>query len=268
MIELMIACKRIWDKYNEDEITVYAAHASFFIVIAFFPFLMLLLSLIQLIPTVSKSDLMELLVHIMPDMLDSLMINIVNDLYVKSPGAILSITALTGLWSAARGMMSIERGLNRIYCIHEKRNYILRRFICAGYTLIMMVVCVVSLTLLVFGNTLQNLILQLFPIFGTVTRDVLSFRSLLSMILFLSSFVILYTFVPTKMQNPWHQIPGAAFTSVCWMLFSYAFSLYFSNFSNYSYMYGSLTAIVLLMLWLYFSICIIFIGAEINYFLR
>lgn len=159
-------------------------------------------------------------------------------------------------------------GLNRIYCIREKRNYILRRLICAGYTLIMMVVCVASLTLLVFGDTLQNLILRLFPILASVTRNVLSFRSLLSMILFLSSFVVLYTFVPTKTQNPWHQIPGAAFTSVCWMLFSYAFSLYFSNFSNYSYMYGSLTAIVLLMLWLYFCICILFIGAEINYYLR
>ena len=71
-----------------------------------------------------------------------------------------------------------------------------------------------------------------------------------------------------KKQDPWQQLPGAIFAAVCWLLFSFGFSLYFSNFSNFSYMYGSLAAIVLLMFWLYFCICILFIGAEINDFLK
>ena len=94
MISLMVEGKRIFDKYKKDEVTVYAAQASFFIVISFFPFIMLLLTLIQLIPAVNKSDLLELLVSIMPDMLDGLVISIVNDLYTKSPGTILSISAV------------------------------------------------------------------------------------------------------------------------------------------------------------------------------
>ncbi|MEW4414175.1 YihY/virulence factor BrkB family protein [Clostridium sp. AN503] len=268
MIEFIIDCKKIWDKYVRDEITVYAAQASFFIVIAFFPFIMLLLTLIQFIPAINKSDLLAILVRIMPNMLDSLVIGIVDDLYIKSPGTILSITALVALWSAARGMMSIERGLNRIYDTFEKRNYIVRRLICSFYTLIFMVVCVVSLVLLVFGTSIQNLFVRIFPLLGSITQHVISFRSLLAMILFFSSFVGLYTILPKKKQKPRNQIPGAAFSTVCWLLFSYAFSLYFTNFSNFSYMYGSLTAIVLLMLWLYFCICILFIGAEINCFLE
>ena len=72
MISLLVQGKRIFDKYKKDEVTVYAAQASFFIVISFFPFIMLLLTLIQFIPAVNKSDLLELLVSIMPDMLDSL----------------------------------------------------------------------------------------------------------------------------------------------------------------------------------------------------
>ncbi len=268
MIEFIINCKKIWDKYVRDEITVYAAQASFFIVIAFFPFIMLLLTLIQFIPAINKSDLLAILVRIMPDMLDSLVIGIVDDLYIKSPGTILSITALVALWSAARGVMGIERGLNRIYGTFEKRNYIVRRLICSFYTLIFMVVCVVSLVLLVFGTSIQNLFVRIFPLLGSITRHVISFRSLLAMILFFVSFVGLYTVLPKKKQKPRNQIPGAAFSTVCWLLFSYAFSLYFTNFSNFSYMYGSLTAIVLLMLWLYFCICILFIGAEINCFLE
>ena len=268
MIEFIINCKKIWDKYVRDEITVYAAQASFFIVIAFFPFIMLLLTLIQFIPAINKSDLLTILVRIMPNMLDSLVIGIVDDLYIKSPGTILSITALLALWSAARGMMGIERGLNRIYGTIEKRNYVVRRLICSFYTLIFMAVCIVSLVLLVFGTSIQNLLIRLFPLLGSITKHVISFRSLLSMILFFVSFVGLYTILPKKKQKPRDQVPGAVFSTICWLLFSYIFSLYFTNFSSFSYMYGSLTAIVLMMLWLYFCICILFIGAEINCFLE
>lgn len=268
MIELIINCKKIWDKYARDEITVYAAQASFFIVIAFFPFIMLLLTLIQFIPAINKSDLLSIMVRIMPNMLDSLVVGIVDDLYVKSPGTILSITALAALWSAARGMMGIERGLNRIYGTIEKRNYVVRRLVCSFYTLIFMIVCIVSLVLLVFGTSIQNMFVRLFPLLSSITRHLISFRSLLAMLLFFICFVGLYTIVPKKKQKPRNQFPGAAFSTVCWLLFSYAFSLYFTNFSNFSYMYGSLTAIVLLMLWLYFCICILFIGAEINCFLE
>ena len=151
MISFFFHCKQIWDRCVKDEITVYAAQASFFIVTAFFPFIMLLLTLIQFLPNVGKSDLLAVMVRIMPKMLHSLVVSIVDDLYIKSPGTILSATALTALWSAAKGMLGIERGLNRIYGDFKHRNYILQRLLCSFYTLIFMLVCVMSLVLLIFG---------------------------------------------------------------------------------------------------------------------
>lgn len=268
MIKFLKNCKEIWNKYVEDEITVYAAQASFFMIISFFPFVMLLLTLIQFIPAINKSDLLALLVRLMPDLLDSLVVSIIDDLYIKSPGTILSVSAFLALWSSARGMMSIERGLNRIYGTPEKRKYLIRRLLCSFYTFIFMIVCIVSLVLLVFGTAIQNAFVRLFPFLQAITKHLISFRSILAVVLFLLCFVGLYTILPKKKQNPWNQIPGAIFTAIGWLLFSYLFSLYFTNFSNFSYMYGSLAAIVLLMLWLYFSICILFIGAELNYFLE
>ncbi len=267
MADVIYTCRQIWSKYTKDEITVYAAQASFFIILAFFPFIMLLLTLIQFIPTVEKSDLLSILVAVMPNLLDSLVIGIVDDLYLKSPGTMLSVTAILALWSAARGMMGIEQGLNRIWGTKENRNYIIRRLINSFYTLLFTIVCSVSLLLLVLGNSIQRLILFLFPFLEPVTRYIISFRSLLAIILFLTTFVGIYTFIPRRKLSAFRQIPGAIFSAVGWMVFSYGFSLYFTNFSNYSYMYGSLTAIILLMLWLYFCICILFVGAEINYFL-
>lgn len=268
MKPFIIHIYQLWKKYKEDEITVYAAQASFFIVLSFFPFIMLLLTLIQFIPQVGKSDLLAILVRIMPDMLDALVISIVDDLYVKSPGTILSITALLALWSSARGVMSIEQGLNRIYETPARRGYFVRRLICSFYTLVFMVVCIVSLVLLVFGTALQNFLIRWVPVIGTFIKHIISLRTLLAIALFLVCFVGLYTILPQKKQDPWNQLPGAILTAVGWVLFSYLFSIYFNNFSNFSYMYGSLTAIVLLMLWLYICICILFVGAELNYSLE
>ncbi|MEG0215524.1 MAG: YihY/virulence factor BrkB family protein [Hungatella sp.] len=265
MITLILHGKQIFDKYSKDEVTVYAAQASFFIVIAFFPFMMLLLTLIQFIPNINKSDLLATMVAITPNMLDSLMTGIVDDLYTKSPATIVSVTAIVALWSASKGMFSIERALNRVHEISYKRNYIVRRLICSGYTIIFAITCIASLLLLVLGNSLQNLIFRLFPVISGVTHYLISLRSLLALAILIVTFMGLYTYVPNQKQMLRDQLPGAVFSTLGWMIFSTLFSIYFNNFSNFSYMYGSLTAIVLLMLWLYICICILLIGAEINY---
>ncbi len=258
---------RIFQKYKKDEVTVYAAQSSFYIIIAFFPFIMLLLTLIQLIPAIHKSDLLELLVAIVPDMLDSLVVGIVDDLYTKSPATIVSITAVLALWSSSKGMMAIERGLNRVYESPQKRSYVVRRIICTGYTLLFIIACVGSLLLLVLGTSIQRLAFQWFPQISRIVGYLISFRAFMSIVLLTMIFVGLYTIVPVKKHKPKSQIPGAVFSTAGWMISSSLFSLYFDNFSNFSYMYGSLTAMVILMLWLYSCICILLIGGEINHFL-
>ncbi len=268
MISLLVQGKRIFDKYKKDEVTVYAAQASFFIVISFFPFIMLLLTLIQFIPAVNKSDLLELLVSIMPDMLDSLVVGIVDELYMKSPATVVSISAIVAIWSASRGMLGIERGLNRVYESPQPRGYIMRRLICSGYTILFVVACIASLLLLVLGTSLQRLILRIFPVVSGFTRYVISLRSFLALFILVVVFAGLYTLVPFRRHSLKSQLPGAMFSTLGWIVFSGLFSIYFNNFSNYSYMYGSLTAVVVLMLWLYICICILLIGAELNYHLE
>lgn len=266
MIQFLMLAIQIKEKYTKDEISVYAAQASFFIVLSAVPFTMVLLTAIQLIPTVSKADLLSLLNSIIPDMLSSLVITVVDDLFTKSPGTILSITALAAFWSASKGMLGMSRGLNRVFRCQENRGYFLSRLIFTGYTIIFMAACITSLVLLVFGTTIQNFVVRLFPILEAFTTYIISFRTLLSLAILIMIFAGLYIFIPDKKQKARFQLPGAVFSTIGWIVFSYAFSIYFNNFSNYSYMYGSLTAVIMLMLWIYFCICILFLGAEINYF--
>lgn len=266
MVWFLLECKQISDKYSKDEMSVYAAQASFFIILAAFPFLMLLLSLIQLIPVVNESDLLTYLVQAVPDALDGLVVNIVDSLYSDSPMTILSVTAVTALWSSSRGMLSIERGLNRVYGADYHRNYILQRIICSGYTIVFSLMCVLCLVLLVFGEVLQKQLLRLFPMVSRFKFLIFPVRGTVSLAILFFFFLTVYTILPHKKQSIRSQAPGALFSAVGWSLFSVAFSVYFHYFGNYAVTYGSLTAVILLMLWLYFCICILFLGAEINWF--
>ena len=270
MVRLIIRIKQIYDKFAADEMTVYAAQASFFTIIAAFPFIMLLLTVVQIVPSVSQGELMDFILALVPVGYKSVAFRVISDLSLKSPATMISVTAVTALWSSSRGMMSIAKGLNRVQGKVEKRWYIVKRLICAGYTIVFILVCVLSLGLLVFGTTIQNFVLRQFPLIARVTQHIISLRTLLALAFFMFVFAGIYTYVPDRKLSLKSQLPGAMFTTAGWILFSMAFSLYFKLFggNNFSYMYGSLTAIVLLMLWLYGCICVLFFGAELNYYLE
>ena len=97
---------------------------------------MLLLTAVQMIPSVSNAQFMELIVGLVPVDYKSLAFRVVNDLSLKSPATMISVTAITALWSAGRGMFSVARGLNRVHGHGEKRWYVVNRLICSGYTIV------------------------------------------------------------------------------------------------------------------------------------
>lgn len=266
MLYFIIQCRKIAEKFIRDEMTVYAAQASFFIVMAAFPFIMMLMTVVQLIPNLSARDVESTILALIPDVrqVAPLVQNIIIDLYTKSPATVLSVTIVVALWSASKGMQGVERGLNRAYGCPIQRNYLVSRLVNMGYTLLFLLTCILSLLFLVFGDSIQSFLDNTFPIAADVAKNILSTRSFLAIVLLVACFTGLYTYLPHRHLLARRQLPGALFSTFGWMLFSYGFSMYFNFFSRFSYMYGSLTAIILLMLWIYFCICILFLGAEIN----
>ena len=266
MLYFIIQCRKIAEKFIRDEMTVYAAQASFFIVMAAFPFIMMLMTVVQLIPNLSARGVESTILALIPDVrqVAPLVQNIIIDLYTKSPATVLSVTIVVALWSASKGMQGVERGLNRAYECPIQRNYLVSRLVNMGYTLLFLLTCILSLLFLVFGDSIQSFLDNTFPIAADVAKNILSTRSFLAIVLLVACFTGLYTYLPHRHLLARRQLPGALFSTFGWMLFSYGFSMYFNFFSRFSYMYGSLTAIILLMLWIYFCICILFLGAEIN----
>ena len=248
---------------NRDHVNAYAAQASFFIMIAIFPLLMLLLTLIRYTP-VTEVYLLNSVLAVTPNYLDPLMEQIVGEMYSQSNFAIISITAATTLWSASNGILAIIRGLNSVFGREEERNYIIVRLICSFYTIVLLVLIILALGFMVFGNSVLRLFNSKIPFLYDVAAYIIDLRSIYLPIFFTFAFVYVYRIVPNKHFRFIDYIPGALFTSFGWVISSYGYSLYIDNFASATYIYGSLTTVVFMMLWLYMCMYILFMGAEIN----
>ena len=252
-------------KIKHDFVNAFSAQAALFILISVFPIIMTVLNLIQFVP-VTKTDFLRFVVEVIPDNFSALAVNIIEDLYQKSSGTLLSLSALVTVWSASRGTMAIINGLNAVYDIEETRNYLILRAVSCFYTVTFVLMLLFSLMLLVFGNSIYSIIASRFPIFNAIAAAVISLRTLIALGILMCFFTFIYTVMPSRRSHFSRQLPGALFYSAGWMIFSFVFSIYVDNFSNYSYMYGSLAGIVILMLWLYSCMYILFLGGEINAF--
>lgn len=250
-------------KVAEDDVPAYSGQSALFIIISFFPFAMFLLTLIQYLPF-SEADLREFILPAFPGVIRNLVETVITELYHNSSGTVTSITVITALWSASRGFLAIIRGLNSVYRINETRHYLKLRIMATFYTLVFAIILVVTLGLLVFGNTLYAWCVNRFPEMMHFIFMIINGRTLVSLIILILFFWALYTVIPNRRTRPLAELPGAVITACGWMVFSFAYSIYIENLGNFSYMYGSLTAIVLLMLWLYSCMYIMFVGAEIN----
>jgi membrane protein len=161
-------------------------------------------------------------------------------------------------------MMALTQGLQWIAGIKESRNYFAVRFRATLYTVVMLLSIIVFLLLGVFGNALLNIIAVRFPIATYAVEIIIDIKNVFLLLFATVIFTLIYRFMPGNEIPLSQHLPGAVVSSLGWFLFSYAFSVYVDDFSGFSNMYGSLTALILLMLWLYFGMYITLIGAEFN----
>lgn len=250
-------------KINNDGISALSAHAAFFVLISFFPFVMFLLTLLSYFPNFSET-LPSVNLSFLPSAVSSMIVQAYTELSDRANGTILSVTVVLAIWSASRGILSIMRGLNSIHNIRETRNYIVTRIMATGYTIVFAVLLLVMILIFVFGNQLTLWLVERFPTLGDFALLIISFRTAVGISVLILFFLLIFISLPNRKTSFWCELPGAVLTATGWVGFSFLFSFYVNNFSNYTAIYGSLTAIVLCMLWLYACMYILFIGAEIN----
>ena len=262
-----ISVRSFINKLNRDRIYTFSATSAFFLILSIFPFLILLLGLVQYTP-LTEEFLLERIEDMVPELIFPVIESIVSEIYGNTGGTVVFVSALGTIWSASKGIMSIIRGINLCFNIDDKRNYFTVRLMSCAYTVIFAIALAFMLVMLVFGASLYNAVIkQIGPLY-TVIAFFLKHRFIISIAVITLLLAVMYVFLPAKRNKFLDMLPGAFIAAVAISCFSALLSLYVKFFPNFSLVYGSLTSFILLMLWIYFIMYIVFLGGEVSHFFK
>lgn len=246
---------------TKKNIGSFAASTAFFLFLSMIPLLMALCAILPY-TSLTEANLIAALTQFTPDAMDALVVSVVSDVYARSAGTI-TVFAIVTIWSAAKAMLALIHGLNAVNDFEETRNYVVLRSIACIYTVIILIAMILALFVMVFGNLIVDILLSDIPQLHILVQFIMHFRFLFSWAVLTLIFSLIYAFVPSKKLKFKAQMPGAAFAAVVWSVASFAFSIYVDYFDGFG-AYGSLTTVVIIMIWFYMMMYILLIGAHIN----
>ena len=251
----------------DEHMGAFAAQSAFFLFLSFFPIVNIIITLPKFLP-ITKEQLLDIIYYVLPYKFETYIGDIVSEMYSKTSGSMTVISVVIAIWSAAKGIMAIRNGLNEVYRSRESRNYLIIRGISSIYTIVFVILLVALIPINMFGTQIARFILDKFPQYANETWLILSLRGSATFIVLFVMFELMYTIVPTRKLKFRNQVPGAFFAAFSWVAVTKIFSLYIDVYASQTYLYGSLTTVIMLLFWMYFVIYLVFVGAQINEYLH
>lgn len=245
------------------KIRLHAAACCYFLVLAVFPGLLLLLGLVHM-TGLEVERLGEMLSGLIPQPFMEGVEEVILLTYDRLSASAIGLSAVTTLWPASRGVYGLLTGLNAVYGVKEDRGYFRTRLMCVGYTFVFLLILLLTLLLHVFGSRVAEMLAKLdAPLFRFLTQY-LDLRFFLLLFLQSGIFTAMFMALPNRAIRLQDALPGALLASCGWLIFSNLYSVYVEHFARLSNVYGSVYAVALSMLWLYCCISIVFYGGVLN----
>ncbi|HVE57587.1 MAG TPA: YihY/virulence factor BrkB family protein [Pyrinomonadaceae bacterium] len=255
--------KRLYAKISDDDILGNAAQVAFYFTFALFPLLLFLMTLLGLILSSKENlqaELFQYLQQVMPASAFTLVRTTLEEVTKESSGGTLTVGVLITLWAAAAGIDNLRGALNEVYNLMETRSWWKTKLLAVLLTLGIGILVLIALSFIFYGTPLLALIL---PIDSPFILKILGW--LIILLVLILAFALIYNFTPNHDPFEWKWIsPGAISAIVLWILFSVGFQIYLHFFDSYAKTYGSLGAVIILLLWLYLTALVILIGGAIN----
>lgn len=254
-------------KSTEDSLSAYAAQTTFFILLSFFPFVMLLLMVVNKLSFV-RNNVVGYILDIVPSELKEYVMYVVDDVFYSEGYSFTIVTAIVSLWSAGKGIQSLSMGLDRIYRVERRKNYILSRLLSALYTLLFLIMCLCIMVIHTFGGQIVKRIVEVKPLIRNETILVYSMKNAFTFLVVYLMLLVMYYQLPGRKKRGKlkDEMLGAMLAALSFLALTNGFSAYVNNIINKSYMYGSMTSIIVFMIWIYVGMMIVLYGAQINYF--
>jgi membrane protein len=260
--------KRVLGEIQGDDVFGRSAQLAYYFLLALFPLLLFLTSVIGLLlgsGTGLRHSLFNYLSQVLPGSAFQLVDSTIYEISAASSGGKVTFGLLAALWAASNGMGAITQALNVAYNVKESRPWWKQRLTAMGLTLALSILIISALVLVLYGGRLANYVADSYG-FGevfTITWKVLRWPIVLAFMLL--AFALIYYVAPDLHQQKWAWVtPGSVGGVGLWLLVSFGFRVYLHFFDSYSKTYGTLGAVIVLMLWLYLTGAAILIGGEVN----
>ncbi len=260
--------KRVWADIGKDDIFGRAAQLSYYFLLALFPLLLFLTSVIGLIMgsgTGLRHSLFNYLGKVLPPSASELVSTTMFEVSAASSGGKIWFGILAALWAASTGMGAISESLNVAYHVKETRPWWKQRLIAVVLTLALGLLIISALMIVLYGGRIADGLTNHFALGGGFALAWKILQWPIVLVFLFVGFALIYSWAPDLRDQNWRWItPGSLIAVVLWLLVSFGFRLYLHYFNSYSKTYGSLGAVIILMLWFYFTGAAILIGGEVN----
>ena len=256
--------KKMSSNMKKDHISESSAQCAYYTILSFIPFVILVITLIQY-TGIAPQTLFDAITKIIPSTMNEMVIDIVQEVYSKSIGTI-SVSIIFTIWAAGKGVYALTSGLQAVYNTDSKiaNSYIYLRLKVLLETVIFIFLIVFGLTVLVFGNGVVEIVQSKFGGLKNYTEISSAITEIGMLIITFIVFLLLYKFMPKHRVSFKSQTYGALFGAIALNVISFVFSKYLYIFKGFSITYGSLTTLMLIMMWTYSCFYTVFLGAELN----
>lgn len=269
--KLVIFLDQLIFRIGDDDVIPTGAQLSYFFTLSIFPFLILFLNILAFTP-LADADMISSALEYVPEEAAVIISSFIDDIVLSSGQGLLSLAAIGGIWSASAAVKPMIIAINRAYDFEETRSYFKVKALSILFTLTLIVLLLLVILSLVFGELIGNTIFQLFNLGDKFLTLWTNIRFIIPISAMIIIFSLLYKYSPSVKDRDdirlKYTLPGGIFTTLGWILSSVVFSYYVNNFGNYSVTYGALGGIIVLLVWLFISSIIILLGGEINATLR
>jgi len=254
--------KGIYDLYSNAKVPFLAAQTSFYVILAFFPFVAFILTLIHE-TNLDDTLFMQALSRFLPSSAYVLTLQVLESAQAHKSLFISIGGVAASLWPFTKAVQSLIVSINTVYGIDEGN--LLKRI---GFSLLLTItfvlMIILSTILLLFGHYLGKIIFEYLGSPEAFIRFWDYLRYEFSVLILLVIFIILYKTIPRKKLRIGEVFPGAALATILWLMLSSAFSFFMNRFFRFATIYGGIAGIILLIIWLYWAMNIILIGAVVN----
>lgn len=255
-------------KTQKDNISAIAGQSALFLFLSAIPFLLFFFSIIQYLP-ISMGMVSQTLSNILPDYMEPAVATVIGEFYAKSLN-VTFVSIIIAIYLAAQGFHCIHNGLNVINNVKENRSWFLVRLQAMGYTVLFLINILLVFAVLIYGRFLKFYLAGHYKYFPQIFQGLYSIRFILLFIFLTLYFAMVYRVLPNRKKakqgviNYKNQLPGAVFCTIAWYFLAILISVYVGNFNGFS-IYGSLTRLAVVIIWLYLCMFMMMLGAEINY---